>query len=317
MENKIGKAGIAGPKVQSDCFVQWRFRETGGLQFTLKSRVSRLYGDSITKLVHQIFHYYDIKNAQIELVDKGAIPWVLMARLEASIKKLVKTNRDFLPESGGYVLNTNNSENKHASVLTLASNTPGQFLHAGLYQPDIILFDLESNIPDEQKLDARLLVRNALLAWDFSKAEIWVRMNLSNEGLLDLETLIPLGVKTFISPDTTVINKLQTKESIQIIPIIKELNELKNIEIADFNSGFSKLIMVESEVISKLPNQELALFLKKFQQAGTKAISPALTNFTNTDTLLVEMENYRKLGFTFLRGIHPLQIPVFQKSLEN
>jgi len=82
MENiKIAKAGNSGPKVRSDCFVQLEILQSGGIQLELKSKVASLYGESIKTLVNEVLVHFGIKNARLELVDKGALPWVISARL--------------------------------------------------------------------------------------------------------------------------------------------------------------------------------------------------------------------------------------------
>ncbi|MCK4489495.1 MAG: citrate lyase acyl carrier protein, partial [Anaerolineales bacterium] len=81
---KIGTAGNQGPGIRSDCFVALELKSSGGIEIILNSKVDALYKKSIQDLTHQILDFFQIKNAKLEIIDRGALPFVLAARIEAA-----------------------------------------------------------------------------------------------------------------------------------------------------------------------------------------------------------------------------------------
>ena len=98
MNKSIVSAGNKGEKDRSDCFVSLKLSDSGGIHLELKSKVQVLYGSSISALCYEMFKFFQIENAIVEIEDKGALPFVLMARIEAAIKQLIKSDLEFLPE---------------------------------------------------------------------------------------------------------------------------------------------------------------------------------------------------------------------------
>ena len=95
----MGKIGIAGNHdqgVKSDCKVQFELLQDGGIQINIKSKVDALYGKSIEKLAREILSYFNIENAKLIIEDSGALDFVLAARIEAAIKMIVDTDKEFL-----------------------------------------------------------------------------------------------------------------------------------------------------------------------------------------------------------------------------
>ena len=78
--SKIATAGNIGPKVRSDCFVSLQLTNYEGIKINLKSKVKVLFGDSIIELCKNVLNYFEVENAQLDIEDKGALPFVIAAR---------------------------------------------------------------------------------------------------------------------------------------------------------------------------------------------------------------------------------------------
>src|SRR5690242_4021549 len=91
-------AGNKGDKVRSDCFVMLELAKSGGIKLELKSKVKSLYGESIAALCIDILKFFGVDHASVSIEDKGALPFVIAARIEAAVKKIVQTEKEYLPE---------------------------------------------------------------------------------------------------------------------------------------------------------------------------------------------------------------------------
>jgi len=231
----IATIGNKGKTVRSDCFVTLEVRDKGGIEIQLESKVSALFGNSIKKLAREMLDFFEVQNAYLKIEDSGALQLVLSARIEAAIKNLVKTNKEFLPEFLKENQYTTARERNRFSRLYLPGNTPSLMINAGIHHPDGIILDLEDAVAPDKKDEARFLVRNALRGIDFYGAERMVRINQGERGLEDLAFVIPHNVNLILIPkcekpkqirDVNIqIAKLQKKhkltEPVWLMPIIE------------------------------------------------------------------------------------------------
>ncbi|NOQ39010.1 MAG: hypothetical protein GQ562_01715, partial [Anaerolineales bacterium] len=74
---KKGTAGNQGPGIRSDCYAALELKSSGGIEIILNSKVDALYKKSNRDLAHQILDYFQIKDAKLEIIDRGALPFVL------------------------------------------------------------------------------------------------------------------------------------------------------------------------------------------------------------------------------------------------
>ena len=86
------QAGRKGPDVRSDCWVKIMLEDSGRLQAQVKSKVKIMYGKSIEALVKKGLAFFNLKHAVVELEDSGALPFTIMARIEAAIRRLKLDN---------------------------------------------------------------------------------------------------------------------------------------------------------------------------------------------------------------------------------
>lgn len=195
-------AGARGPEVRSDCWVAVRPTPNGEApRREVESRVAALYGRSIRALLDAALATLGATDLSVSLLDGGALPFTLMARIEAAVRRL-------RPDAPGEVLPPRHPETRYAapadrprrSRLYLPGNTPRYFVNAGLHRPDAVILDLEDSVAPAEKDAARLLVRAALRAVPFYGAEKMVRINRLPLGLEDVRCLVPHGVHTILLP---------------------------------------------------------------------------------------------------------------------
>src|ERR1035437_10063543 len=197
---EIITTGNKGKTVRSDCFVTFDLKDSGGLDILLESKVEVMYGNANRKLAKEVLNFFGIQNASLKIVDSGALPLVLTARIEAAIKKLVPSDKEFLPDLLQENQYTTKNDRNRFSRLYLPGNSPSLMINAGIHHPDGIILDLEDAVAPDKKDEARYLVRNALRGIDFYGAERMVRINQGERGLDDLEWLIPHNVNLILLP---------------------------------------------------------------------------------------------------------------------
>lgn len=87
------KKSIAGTMESSDIMVEvipWE----KDLQVNLKSDVEKQYGNQIIELVEEILRENKIKNACLNLNDKGALDFVIKARVKTALYRSSKGGSD-------------------------------------------------------------------------------------------------------------------------------------------------------------------------------------------------------------------------------
>jgi citrate lyase subunit beta/citryl-CoA lyase len=338
MDKKIATAGNIGKKIRSDCFVTLELTNNGGIQLEIISKVNVLYGESIKKECEDILHFFGIKNANLKIEDKGAIALVIAARLEAAIKKLINTDKEYLFD----IINENNykseKEQYRFSRLYLPGNTPSMMLNAGIHQPNGIILDLEDSVAFNKKLEAKILVRNALRGINFYGAERMVRINQFPKGLDDLKSIIPNNVHVLLVPKcegADQINKLEeeiqkiAKENniqheVYLMPIIESaMGVEKAFEIAIASKNVIALAIGLEDYTADLgtlrTNQATESFyartrlINACKAAGIQAIDSVFSDVGDMDALRENVKTSKSLGFEGMGCIHPRQINVIHE----
>lgn len=80
----IQKIASAGTMESSDVYVEVE-PGTDGIQVQLESVVAQQFGDSIRAVVQEVFREQQVENANVRIVDRGALECVLRARVETAI----------------------------------------------------------------------------------------------------------------------------------------------------------------------------------------------------------------------------------------
>ncbi|HPY80488.1 MAG TPA: aldolase/citrate lyase family protein [Bacteroidales bacterium] len=212
-------AGNKGKGVRSDCFITLELTKNEKIEISITSKVKALFGKQIEKEVLDILSFFNVKGAKVTVEDSGATALVIAARMEACIKKLIKTDKEyllpFLPQNQYHT----EKERHRFSRLYLPGNTPSLAINAGIHHPDGVILDLEDAVAPDKKFEAQFLVRNMLRGIDFYGAERMVRINQIPRGIEDLDFIIPHNVNLILVP------KCENRE--QIILLNEEIEKRK------------------------------------------------------------------------------------------
>ena len=222
----IVSSGNRGDAIRSDCYVEVSLHAEIENSILIESKVNSLYGKSIRELCLSVLDFFELKGTHVFIDDKGALPFVIAARLEAAIKQIIKADKEFLLPVEGQVFRTG-QEIKRRSRLYLPGNNPKLMLNAGIYSCDGIILDLEDSVAPDKKYEARFLVRNALRAVDFYGSERMVRINQLPAGLDDLSFIVPHSVNLIIIP--------KCEHAEQIVAVDKQISEILGKENTDIH----------------------------------------------------------------------------------
>ncbi len=339
MSNTIATAGNIGPKIRSDCKITLELKNSDGIVINLTSKVKKLYGDSIIRLCKNVLEYYEIENANLTVEDRGALDFVIAARLEAAIKKLISTNKEFLLPIIDENKYSTKKEQFRFSRLYLPGNTPSMMLNAGVHKPNGIILDLEDSVAPIKKDEAKLLVRNALCQLNFYGVERMVRINQLPKGIDDLKYVVPHYVNLLLIPKwegaeqitfiDNEIEKLRKKHGfdypIYYMPIIESaLGVEKSFEIATASkNNVSMAIGLEdftADLGVKRTNEGLESLYARTRMvnackaAGIQPIDSVFSDVANIDALKENVRVSKSLGFEGMGCIHPRQIKVIHQS---
>lgn len=336
---KIGSAGNKGKGVRSDCFITVEITKKGGIDIQIESKVKVMYGASIIKLTKEILSYFDILNAKISIEDSGALSFVIAARLEAAIKLVIKTNKNFLLP----MLKQNNYQTTkdrfRFSRLYLPGNTPNLMINAGIHHPDGIILDLEDAVAIDKKYEASFIVRNALRNVDFYGAERMVRINQVPKGIDDLEYIVPHNVNLILIPKcestdqirlvNARINELKKefniKGNIWLMPIIESaLGVIKSYEIATSAENIVALAIGLEDYTADLGTKRTSEGMESFyarsqvvnscRAAGIQPIDSVFSDVADMEGLKQNVLKSKALGFDGMGCIHPRQIVVIHEN---
>ena len=81
---KILKNATAGTMESSDVYVEIE-PGTDGIQLQLESVVVQQFGESIKAVVREVLQEQGVENANVRVVDRGALECVIRARVETAI----------------------------------------------------------------------------------------------------------------------------------------------------------------------------------------------------------------------------------------
>jgi citrate lyase subunit beta/citryl-CoA lyase len=230
------EAGRRGADVRSDCWVKITAADEGGIDLQLSTKVEPMYGDSIRALVRDGLAALGMEQASVEIEDAGALPFVLMARVEAAVRRLRDADgtgspsvAEWLPEFEQHAQYQTERDRFRRSRLYLPGNEPKFLLNAGLHQPDGVILDLEDSVAPPVKDEARVLVRNALRSIDFKGCERMVRINQGETGLEDLDFIVPHNVHVVLIP------KVEDAEQVRVVDA--RIDEILRRSAADSSRG--------------------------------------------------------------------------------
>jgi citrate lyase subunit beta/citryl-CoA lyase len=228
------------------------------------------------------------------------------------------------------------------SRLYVPGNNPKMIPPAGLYGADVISLDLEDSVHPEYKIDARMLVSEALKVVDFGPTvEVTVRINPINTvwGKWDVKQIVCEKL------DGIYIPKVETPEDvIQVDELVTEMEEKKGLEV-----GRIKLFATMETAKGILNCKDVALCSKRLEgitiggedltadlggkrssdglaiytsrqmillaakAAGIQAIDTVYSDFSDSEGLKKETEMIKTMGYDGKACIHPTQIEIMHE----
>lgn len=339
MNETYATSGNSGPKVRSDCAMTLGIKSEGGITIDITSKVKTLFGASINTQCREILSFFGISNAHLIVDDSGALPFVLSARLESTIKQLFSTESAFLPEMLEENKYSTTRDRFRFSRLYIPGNTPSMIINAGLHSADGIILDLEDSVSPEKKDEARILVRNALRQVNLKGSERMVRINQGERGIKDLEYVIPHNVNLILipkceSPESVwdieqKIHEIKvrngTNAPVHLMPIIETaLGVEMAFDIARSSQDVVALAIGLEDLTADMGVSRTTEGKETFyartrivnaaKAAGIQPIDSVFAELNDMDALRQNVMISKALGFEGMGCIHPRQIPVIKQG---
>ena len=117
------------------------------------------------------------------------------------------------------------------SLIFVPGNNPRFLEKAKGLESDIVCFDLEDSVPDDQKPGARELIKSALKSRKEYKSSIFVRTNSPLSGKIpdDLKEVVQRGIDGIVIPKVNNTQELQKIE--KIISKLEKSRKIKQLQI--------------------------------------------------------------------------------------
>jgi len=329
-ETTVGRAESKG-----DLRVTMKKRKSGGISVKLESSVMDLYGPRIENTAGEALKELGIKNVELGLDDRGALDFVIRARIEAAARRLYDIEEPGCPPQSKVEPGKPMKSRLRRSRLYMPGNNPSLMLNGGLFGADCLILDLEDSVAPDHKDAARVLVRNTLMTIDFGKAEKIVRINpLSTEfGEDDINMIAPAGPDTLLIPkceraeDVTEVEAILKRvekekgieEEILLMPLIETAMGILNAGEIGASSGrvvalcfgaedFTADMGVDRTREGKESFVARCLLVLGARAAGVQAIDTVFSDIRDTEGLIESTREAMSLGFEGKGVIHPAQI---------
>ena len=226
------------------------------------------------------------------------------------------------------------------SLIFVPGNNPRFLEKAKKIQADIVCFDLEDSVPDDEKTSARKLIKNALKSRSEYSSSIFVRTNSPLSGKIpsDLKEIIQKGIDGIVIPkvnNVTELKKIQKTLSglekskklkpIQIIPSIESAEGVVNsYPIASFGKRVTAIVFGIFDLLNDLgveytkdsPGGKYSRYKIPVDAAaaGIYAIDGIWQDLNDLKGLQKDCKFGKSLGYIGKSIIHPDQISMVHKS---
>jgi citrate lyase subunit beta/citryl-CoA lyase len=201
-------------------------------------------------------------------------------------------------------------------------------------KPDVTLLDLEDSVPLQDKLAARLLVREAIKFLQF-KNEVMVRINHFPMGREDLKEIVCEELDSVLYPKTESSQDIQEvaelledlekakslPKKIEIVPVIETAKGCLRCEEIAFSPRVSAITFGAEDFVADMGGTRTRECL--FHLKSTLAVAAAAAGIQALDTvypfiddekgLRMEAEESKAMGFCGKGAIHPLQLHVIHE----
>ena len=226
------------------------------------------------------------------------------------------------------------------SLIFVPGNNPRFLEKAKKIQADIVCFDLEDSVPDNEKTSARKLIKNALKSRSEYHSSIFVRINSPLSGKIpsDLKEIIQKGIDGIVIPKVNNISELKKIQKIlsglekskklkpiQIIPSIESAEGVVNsYQIASFGKRVTAIVFGIFDLLNDLgveytkdsPGGKYSRYKIPVDAAaaGISAIDGIWQDLNDLKGLQKDCNFGKSLGYAGKSVIHPDQISMVHKS---
>ncbi|MGI9568129.1 MAG: HpcH/HpaI aldolase/citrate lyase family protein [Nitrosopumilus sp.] len=225
------------------------------------------------------------------------------------------------------------------SLIFVPGNNPRFLEKAKTLQADIVCFDLEDSVPDNEKKTARKFIKSALKSRKSFESSIFVRTNAPVSGKIpdDLKEIVQNGIDGIVVPKVNNVKELKKIEKIlsqlekkrklkstQIIPSIESAEGVVNTyNIASFGERVSAVVFGVFDLLNDLGIEySKELEGSKYSRgkipvdakaAGIVAIDAIWQDLKDQQGFEKDCKAGKNLGYSGKSIIHPDQIAVVHK----
>ena len=226
------------------------------------------------------------------------------------------------------------------SLIFVPGNNSRFLEKAKKIQADVVCFDLEDSVPDDEKTSARKLIKNALKSRSEYSSSIFVRINSPLSGKIpsDLKEVVQKGIDGIVIPKVNNVAELKKIQKIlsslekskklkpiQIIPSIESAEGIVNSYlIASFGKRVNAIVFGIFDLLNDLgveytknsPGGKYSRYKIPVDAAaaGISAIDGIWQDLKDSKGLQKDCNFGKSLGYTGKSVIHPDQIPMVHKS---
>ncbi len=226
------------------------------------------------------------------------------------------------------------------SLIFVPGNNPRFLEKAKKIQADIVCFDLEDSVPDNEKTSARKLIKTALKSRSEYSSSIFVRTNspLSGKISLDLKEIVQKGIDGIVIPKVNnitelkkiqkILSGLEKSKKLKPIQIIPSIESAEGVVNSYFIASFGKRVTAIVFGIFDLLNDLGVEYTKdspggKYSRykipvdaaaAGIAAIDGIWQDLNDLKGLQKDCNFGKSLGYAGKSVIHPDQSSMVHKS---
>lgn len=92
---ELKKPAVAGTLESSDVQITLRPNPGQGIQISLQSDVKAMFGDAIEATVRNVLADFDVKDALVDINDKGALDFAIRARMQCAVCRAAEVGFDW------------------------------------------------------------------------------------------------------------------------------------------------------------------------------------------------------------------------------
>ena len=220
------------------------------------------------------------------------------------------------------------------SLIFVPGNNPRFLEKAKKIQSDIVCFDLEDSVPDNEKTTARKLIKTALKSRKLYESSIFVRTNSPASGKIpsDLKEVIQKGIDGIVVPKVNnikeikkienILSKLESTRKMKPILIIPSIESAEGVvntfSIASFGKRIPAVVFGVFDLLNDLgveytKESEGAKYSRAkisvdARAAGVTAIDAIWQDLKDSKGLEKDCKVGKSLGYSGKSIIHPDQI---------